>query len=82
MTKKDIKDVQQIEEQDKSCFVITPIDSEGSDIRRRTDGLIDSCIIPAVNNFYQKNARLMYHIGFQNLVQLQNGLLMEYIMQI
>lgn len=30
----------------RTCFVITPIGSEGSEIRRNTDGLIDSTIIP------------------------------------
>lgn len=33
---------------DKTCFIITPIGDDQSDIRRATDGVIDAVIIPAL----------------------------------
>ena len=35
----------------KKCFIITPIGSDNSDIRRQIDGVIDACIIPALDDF-------------------------------
>lgn len=35
----------------KKCFIITPIGAENSEIRRQIDGVIDACIIPALEDF-------------------------------
>lgn len=35
----------------KKCFIITPIGSENSEIRRQIDGVIDACIIPTLTDF-------------------------------
>ncbi len=35
----------------KKCFIITPIGSENSEIRRQIDGVIDACIKPALADF-------------------------------
>lgn len=40
-----------IDEQKKVCFIITPIGSDDSDIRRLADGLINGAIRPAVTKF-------------------------------
>lgn len=37
----------------KTCFVITPIGDDNSDIRRHIDGIIDQAIIPAVGYKYE-----------------------------
>lgn len=36
-------------EQQKRCFIITPIGGDGTSTRRKTDGLIDAAIIPVLN---------------------------------
>jgi len=41
----------------KTCFVIAPIDKEGSDIRHRSDQLFDHVIEPAVDQFGYKALR-------------------------
>lgn len=36
----------------KTCFVITPISSEGSEIRRHIDGIIDAVIVPVIEEMF------------------------------
>lgn len=38
----------------KTCFIITPIGGDNSDIRRKTDGLIDAIIKPVLNELGYK----------------------------
>lgn len=37
----------------KTCFIITPIGGDNSDIRRHIDGIIDQSIKPAIGNQYE-----------------------------
>ena len=48
----------------RTCFIITPIGDENSEIRRHIDGVIDSVIIPTMENDYDISvAHRMYKIG-------------------
>ncbi|RCW70625.1 hypothetical protein [Saliterribacillus persicus] len=49
----------------KKCFIITPIGSDNSDIRRAAEGLIDSLIIPVLKDegFEVDVAHRMYNSG-------------------
>ncbi|AGK97960.1 hypothetical protein [Clostridium pasteurianum] len=37
----------------KKCFIVTPIDEEGSPMRRHIEGIIDSAIFPVLENDYK-----------------------------
>lgn len=37
----------------KKCFIVTPIGKDTDPIRRQIDGIIDACIIPALENKYE-----------------------------
>lgn len=51
----------------KTCFVITPIGDNNSEIRRHIDGIIDQAIIPALNEKYEVEvAHRKYEIGSIN----------------
>lgn len=54
-------------EDKKTCFVITPIGDNNSDIRRHIDGIIDQAIIPALGDKYEITvAHRKYEIGSIN----------------
>ena len=54
-------------EEKKTCFVVTPIGDESTDIRRHIDGIIDQAIIPAINKeFDVKVAHREYEVGSIN----------------
>lgn len=51
----------------KTCFVVTPIGDESTDIRRHIDGIIDQAIIPAIGDEFEiKVAHREYEIGSIN----------------
>lgn len=51
----------------KTCFVVTPIGDDSSDIRRHIDGIIDQAIIPAIGEKYDiKVAHREFEIGSIN----------------
>lgn len=51
----------------KTCFVITPIGDNNSDIRRHIDGIIDQAIVPALGEKYEiEVAHRKYEIGSIN----------------
>ena len=37
----------------KTCFVVTPIDDEGSAMRRHIEGIIDQAITPAIEGDFE-----------------------------
>ncbi len=45
----------------RSCFIITPIGDEGTEIRRHIDGIIDAAIIPVLENEFDVKAA--HHIN-------------------
>jgi len=50
------KDLKQKELRKKTCFIITPIGSEGSEIRREIEGIIDEVVNPVLKEFgYEEN---------------------------
>lgn len=50
-----------------TCFIVTPIGNEGSDIRRHIEGIIDQAIIPAIGNKFDiKVAHREYKTGSIN----------------
>lgn len=54
-------------EDKKTCFVITPIGDNNSDIRRHIDGIIDQAIVPALGKKYEiEVAHRKYEIGSIN----------------
>ena len=53
---------QDIPSKGKSCFIVTPIGKENSDIRRAAEGVIDSVIIPAlIENGYDETEIKVAH---------------------
>lgn len=51
----------------KTCFVITPIGDNNSEIRRHIDGIIDQAIVPALEGKYEiEVAHRKYEIGSIN----------------
>ena len=51
-------------EEKKTCFVVTPIGNDDSDIRRHIDGIIDQSIVPALGEKYIIDvAHRKYEIG-------------------
>lgn len=51
----------------KTCFIVTPIGDNNSDIRRHIDGIIDQAIIPAIGDKYEITvAHRKYEIGSIN----------------
>ena len=51
----------------KTCFVITPIGDNNSDIRRHIEGIIDQAIVPALGEKYEiEVAHRKYEIGSIN----------------
>lgn len=54
-------------EEKKTCFVVTPIGNDDSDIRRHIDGIIDQAIVPALGEKYIIDvAHRKYEIGSIN----------------
>lgn len=49
---------------DKTCFIITPIGDDQSDIRRAADGVIDAVIVPALVNmgFEEENIKVAHRM--------------------
>lgn len=49
---------------DKTCFIITPIGDDQSDIRRAADGVIDAVIVPALCNmgFDEENIKVAHRM--------------------
>lgn len=48
----------------KTCFIITPIGNNNSEIRRHIDGIIDQAVIPALHDKYEIDvAHRKYEIG-------------------
>lgn len=52
----------------KTCFIITPIGPEGSDIRRRTDGVINVAIAPALQESGYSIPKVSHQIFSSNSI--------------
>ncbi|HDR8038750.1 TPA: hypothetical protein QCZ17_000927 [Bacillus cereus] len=59
--------------QDKTCFIITPIGGERSDIRREANGVIDAVIIPALKEigFQERNIQVAHRMSSSGSINRQ-----------
>ena len=55
----------------KSCFIITPIGNEGSDIFRRAKGVIDSVIKPVLEEHGFVDIKAAYEINVSGMINTQ-----------